>query len=106
MDINRLKKRFGSCEDGGSLLVLFLGKNRMQEALLQAKIPGPMRKLFPKRYFDNHIQEITDDVRASFYESLEKEKNTAISERLVNEISQQIEECLTKMAKVVEIPLG
>ena len=25
MDINRLKKRFGSCEDGGSLLVLFPG---------------------------------------------------------------------------------
>ena len=25
MDINRLKKRFGTCEDGGSLLVLFPG---------------------------------------------------------------------------------
>ena len=89
-----------------SLLVLFLGKNRMQNALLQAKIPGPVRKLFPKRYFDTHIQEITDDVRANFYESLEKEKNAEISDRLVDEISQQIEDCLTKMAKVVEIPLG
>ena len=40
------------------------------------------------------------------YEHLEKEKNEEITERMVNEISSQIELCLTKMAEVVEIPLG
>ncbi|MGX8715659.1 MAG: hypothetical protein ACSW8A_07890, partial [Lachnospiraceae bacterium] len=64
------------------------------------------RKMVPKSYFQSHMEEITDDVRASFYESFEKEKNEQISNRMVEEISNQIEECLTKMAKVVEIPLG
>ena len=35
-----------------------------------------------------------------------QEKNEEITERMVNEISSQIELCLTKMAEVVEIPLG
>ena len=39
-------------------------------------------------------------------QTLEKEKNLEITERLVGEISEQIEQCLTKMAEVVEIPLG
>ena len=38
--------------------------------------------------------------------SLEQEKNEAITERMVNEISSQIEQTLIKMAEVVEIPLG
>ena len=88
-----------------SLVVLFLGKNRMQSALLNMNIPLPMRRLLPKKYLENHLESITDEVRASFYESLEKDKNEEISERLVREISEQIEECLTKMARVVEIPL-
>ncbi len=88
-----------------SLVILFLGKNRMQSALLKANIPLPVRKLFPKKYFENHLESITDEVRAGFYESLEKDKNEEISERLVKEISDQIEDCLTKMARVVEIPL-
>ena len=50
--------------------------------------------------------QLKDEIRASFYESFEKEKNEEISERLVKEISDQIEECLTNMAIVVEIPLG
>ena len=88
-----------------SLVVLFLGKNRMQSALLNMNIPLPMRRLLPKKYLENHLESITDEVRANFYESLEKDKNEEISERLVREISEQIEECLTKMARVVEIPL-
>jgi hypothetical protein len=88
-----------------SLVVLFLGKNRMQSALLNINIPLPMRRLLPKKYLENHLESITDEVRANFYESLEKDKNEEISERLVREISEQIEECLTKMARVVEIPL-
>ncbi|HAE45710.1 MAG TPA: hypothetical protein DCG37_08990 [Lachnospiraceae bacterium] len=88
-----------------SLIILFLGKNRMQSALLKVNIPLPMRKMLPKKYFENHLESITDEVRAGFYESLEKDKNDEISERLVGEISDQIEDCLTKMARVVEIPL-
>ena len=40
------------------------------------------------------------------YAKLEQENNEEISERLIKEISGQIETCLTKMAEVVEIPLG
>ncbi|MDO4805539.1 MAG: Hsp70 family protein [Lachnospiraceae bacterium] len=88
-----------------SLVILFLGKNKMQSALMKVNIPLPVRKLLPKKYFENHLESITDEVRASFYESLEKDKNEEISERLAGDISRQIEECLTKMARVVEIPL-
>ena len=45
-------------------------------------------------------------VTRTFYENLEKEKNEQISGRMVADISGQIEDCLIKMAKVVEIPLG
>ena len=44
-------------------------------------------------------------LKANFYESLEEEKNEEITSRMVEEISQQIEQCLTKMAEIVEIPL-
>ena len=87
-------------------LVLILGKNRMQKAIMDLDIPRPIRKLVPKRYFEEHLDQLKDEIRASFYESFEKEKNEEISERLVREISDQIEECLTNMARVVEIPLG
>ena len=33
-------------------------------------------------------------------------QNEEITEHLITDISQQIERCLTKMAEVVEIPLG
>ena len=49
---------------------------------------------------------ISDQVKNSLYEKLEQEKNEEITERLVKEISMQIETCLAKMAEVVEIPLG
>ncbi|MCR4752393.1 MAG: hypothetical protein K5852_08880, partial [Eubacterium sp.] len=89
-----------------SLLVLFLGKDRMQDALLQANVPVPVRKLLPKRYFVSRMEKLTDEIRQSFYESLEKEKNDEITDRMVREISSQIEDCLLKMARIVEIPLG
>ena len=46
------------------------------------------------------------EVKASFHKNLENEKTEEISSRLVSEISGQIEQCLTRMAEVVEIPLG
>ena len=44
--------------------------------------------------------------RLGFSYNLENEKTEEISSRLVSEISGQIEQCLTRMAEVVEIPLG
>ena len=89
-----------------SLAILALGRNRMQEAIMGADIPKPIRKMVPKKYFENHIDDISRDVRENFLSSLEEVKNEEISNRMVEEITGQIEECLTKMAKVVEIPLG
>ncbi len=89
-----------------SLMVLALGKDKMEEVVMNMVIPRPIRKLVPRGYFMSRIEKISDEVKNSFYETLEKEKNLEITERLVNEISEQIEQCLTKMAEVVEIPLG
>ena len=73
---------------------------------VRANLPLPMRKLLPRGYFESRLGRISEKIRADFYENLEKEKNEQISERMVADISGQIEECLIKMAKVVEIPLG
>ena len=89
-----------------SLMLLILGKDKMEEAAMNIVIPRPMRKLVPRGYFMSRTEKISDEVKSSFYKSLEKDKNEEITERLVNEISEQIEQCLTKMAEVVEIPLG
>lgn len=89
-----------------SLLVLILGKGRMEKALLDIKLPRPARKLLPANAFRLRIGSMSADVKKSFYESLEEEKNEAITNRMVEEISGQIEGCLSKMAEVVEIPLG
>ena len=89
-----------------SLLVLFLGKDRMQDALLRINIPMPVRKMLPKRYFKSRMDKLTDEIRKNFYDSLEKEKNDEISDRMVRDISSQIEDCLSKMARIIEIPLG
>ena len=89
-----------------SLMVLALGKDKMEEVVMNMVIPRPIRKLVPRGYFMSRIEKISDEVKNSFYEPLEKEKNLEITERLVSEISEQIEQCLTKMAEVVEIPLG
>ena len=62
--------------------------------------------MIPKSYLRARLDVISDQVKNSLYEKLEQEKNEEITERLVKEISMQIETCLAKMAEVVEIPLG
>ncbi len=89
-----------------SLLILALGKDKMQEMLLNSNIPHPVRKVIPKSYLKARMDYISKQVKDNLYEKLEQEKNQEISQRLVKEISVQIESCLTKMAEVVEIPLG
>ena len=89
-----------------SLLVLILGKKRMKKALLDMKVPRAVRKLISRRAFRSRLHSISGDVRGDLFRSLEEEKNEEITARMVDEISLQIEECLTKMAEVVEIPLG
>ncbi|MBQ1482813.1 MAG: Hsp70 family protein [Erysipelotrichaceae bacterium] len=89
-----------------SLLILALGKDKMQEILLNSNIPTPVRKVIPRSYLKGRIGVISEQVKESMYEKLEEERNQDISERLVKEISLQIETCLSKMAEVVEIPLG
>ena len=89
-----------------SLLILALGKDKMQEMLLNSNIPNPVRRVIPKSYLKARMGSISKQVKDNLYEKLEQEKNQQISQRLVKEISTQIESCLTKMAEVVEIPLG
>lgn len=89
-----------------SLLLLALGKEKMQEMLLNSRVPGPLRRMIPKSYLKARLDVISEQVKNSLYEKLEQEKNEEITERLVKEISLQIETCLAKMAEVVEIPLG
>ena len=89
-----------------SVVVLFLGKDKMEEKLLTADIPKTMRKLVPKTAFKSRLPGMTSTVKETFYESLNKEKNDEITARMVDEISAQIEHTLVKMAEVVEIPLG
>ena len=88
-----------------SLLILFLGKEKMQSVFMNADIPRPMRKIVPRAHFEARIEKITAEVKANFYSNLENEKNAEITARLAEEISEQIEQCLAKMAEVVEIPL-
>ncbi len=89
-----------------SLLLLLLGRERMQEALLAADMPKPMRKLVSRGAFRARLNPIARTLRRELAARLEKDKNAEITERMVAEISQQIERCLGKMAEVVEIPLG
>ena len=89
-----------------SALILALGKEPMQNAFLKMNIPKPMRKLMPKSYLRSRVGRISEEVKDSLYAKLEQEKNEDITKKLVEDISNQIEMCLTKMAEVVEIPLG
>ena len=89
-----------------SLLILALGKDKMEEMLLKADLPVPMRKLVPKNAFRNRMDSISSSVRQNLYDSLEGEKNEEITRRMSDEIALQIEQCLSRMAEVVEIPLG
>ena len=68
-------------------------------------IPRHMRKLVPKGHFEARLERLAEEVKANFYSSLETEKNAEITRRMVAEISDQIEHCLTQMAEIVEIPL-
>ena len=88
-----------------SLLVLFLGKDKMQELFMKMDVPKHLRRLVPRGHFESRLGRIEDEVRASLRRTLEDEKNAEITERLTREISDQIEECLNKMAEIVEIPL-
>ena len=88
-----------------SLLLLLLGKEKMQEMFMNVDILKPVRKLVPRAHFEARIERLTEEVKASFYSNLENEKNAEITARMAAEISQQIEQCLSKMAEVVEIPL-
>jgi len=89
-----------------SLVLLIMGKDKMQEVLMNTDVPKYLRRLVPRAHFENRLRKVAKEVRESFYESLEKEKNEEITDRMVAEISAQIEQCLSKMAEVVEIPLG
>ena len=60
----------------------------------------------PKSYLRSRTDKISSEVKKNLYEKLENEKNEEITERMVHDISDQIEACLMKMAEVVEIPLG
>ena len=86
--------------------LLLLGKEKMQVWAQNMSIPHPVRKLFPMSMVENRIDKMAMEAKAKMFEKLEEGKNDEITERLVREISQQIESCLTKMAEVVEIPLG
>ena len=89
-----------------SFMVLALGKKQMESALLHADIPVPMRRLLPGNLLESRMDNLAAKVKEGLSQSLEKEKNDEITRRLTDQISEQIEECLTKMAEVVEIPLG
>ena len=89
-----------------SLMLLFLGKEKMEGALMNWDIPGPMRKLIPAGYFDSRVDSICDKVKENFFKGLGESANDDVTMRMVNDISSQIEQCLTRMAEVVEIPLG
>ncbi len=89
-----------------SLIVLVLGKDKMEKALLSVEVPNVARKLVSRRSFESRMKNVSEEIRTNFYRNLEEEKNEEITGRMVDEISSQIELCLTKMAEVVEVPLG
>ena len=89
-----------------SALVLTLGREQMQDAFLKLNVPKPMRRLLPKSYLRSRADRISGEVKSGLYAKLEQERNLDITQKLVEDISSQIEMYLTKMAEVVEIPLG
>ena len=89
-----------------SLLLLLLGRERMERAILAADMPKPMRKMVMRGAFRARLDGVARTLRKELSERFRKDKNDEITARMVEEISQQIERCLGKMAEVVEIPLG
>ena len=89
-----------------SLVVLVLGKNRMEQAIISADLPNVLRKLVRRKAVEARMESVSSEIRANFYRDLEEDKNEEITERMMKEISSQIELCLTRMAEAVEVPLG
>ena len=89
-----------------TLLLLFLGREKMESAVMHMDFPGLVRKLVPHGYFESRMGKISGEVKKTCFETLEKDKSEEVSRRMISEISTQIEECLMRMAEVVEIPLG
>ena len=89
-----------------SLLLLALGRERMEKAILAADMPKPMRKVVPRGVFRTRLDGVARTLRKELKTRFEEDKNDEITARMVADISQQIERCLGKMAEVVEIPLG
>ncbi len=89
-----------------TLLVLFLGREKMESAVMKMDIPKLMRRLVPHGYFESRMEKISGEIKKTCFEKMEKEKSEEVSRRMITEISDQIEECLMRMAEVVEIPLG
>jgi hypothetical protein len=78
----------------------------MESAVMHMDFPGVVRKLVPRGYFESRMEKISGEVKKTCFETLEKDKSEEVSRRMISEISTQIEECLMRMAEVVEIPLG
>ena len=89
-----------------TLLLLFLGREKMESAEMSMDLPGVVRKLVPRGYFESRMEKISGEVKRTCFETMEKDKSEEVSRRMISEISSQIEECLMRMAEVVEIPLG
>ena len=89
-----------------TLLLLFLGREKMESAVMNMDLPGVVRKLVPRGYFESRMEKISGQVKRTCFETMEKDKSEEVSRRMISEISSQIEECLMRMAEVVEIPLG
>ena len=89
-----------------TLLLLFLGREKMESAVMHMDFPGVVRKLVPRGYFESRMEKISGEVKKTCFDTLEKDKSEEVSRRMIGEISTQIEECLMRMAEVVEIPLG
>ena len=88
-----------------SLLILLLGKQKMQSLFMNMDIPGPMRRIVPRGHFENRLGRMADEIKTGFLRSLEGDKSGELAGRLTGEISEQIEQCLSRMAEIVEIPL-
>ena len=59
-----------------------------------------------RKAFESRMDSMSSEIRENFYRNLETEKDEEISGRMISEISEQIEQCLSRMAEIVEIPLG
>ena len=89
-----------------SMILLILGKNRMQDAVMKAKIPVPLRKMIPKSFLAARMDVVSGQVKEKLMKKLKEDNSQEFEDRLVRELSEQIEQCLVRMAEVVEIPLG